>query len=459
MASSSSFFSPLLLANPDSDFTFLKRKVNVHYKVKATSALPITAAAASSSSSTSNNKENSSSKSTKLITFLGKGGSGKTISSIFAAQHYAMAGLSTCLVIQTQDPSADYFLNCKIGTSPVICNDNLSAVRLETTKMLLEPLNRLKQADAHLKMTQGVLEGVVGEELGVLPAMDSIFSALVLERLVRFLTNVAQKKKEDKFDIIVYDGISSDETLRMIGAASKARLYLKYLRNLAEKTDLGRLVGPSLLRIVDEAMNLGGRGYSNGIASAEIWDNLERMLERGSSAFSDPCKFGCFLVMDPSNPTSVNSALRYWGCTIQAGAQVSGAFGISSPYLNEESIEQIKNKFSPLHFAFIPQFPMGYPLDWNSIMLNTVGHDSRAHFSLPARHSDSFKSNVKFDAAKKSITLFMPGFDKTEIKLYQVCAIASFLSLFYSLGGFAVAFRQVFKGVVSLENAFPRRQN
>jgi redox-sensitive bicupin YhaK (pirin superfamily) len=26
--------------------------------------------------------------------------------------------------------------------------------------MLLEPLNRLKQADAHLNMTQGVLEGV-----------------------------------------------------------------------------------------------------------------------------------------------------------------------------------------------------------------------------------------------------------------------------------------------------------
>jgi hypothetical protein len=27
-------------------------------------------------------------------------------------------------------------------------------------QMLLEPLNRLKQADAHLNMTQGVLEGV-----------------------------------------------------------------------------------------------------------------------------------------------------------------------------------------------------------------------------------------------------------------------------------------------------------
>ncbi|KAI8012178.1 Uncharacterized protein LOK49_LG06G02827 [Camellia lanceoleosa] len=47
--------------------------------------------------------------------------------------------------------------------------------------MLLEPLNRLKQADAHLNMTQGL---VVGEKLGVLPGMDSIFSALALQRLI-----------------------------------------------------------------------------------------------------------------------------------------------------------------------------------------------------------------------------------------------------------------------------------
>lgn len=99
---------------------------------------------------------------TKLVTFLGKGGSGKTTSAVFAAQHYAMAGLKTCLVIHSQDPTAEYLLNCKIGTSPVACNNNLSAVRLETTKMLLEPLRRLKQADAQLNMTQGVLEGVVG---------------------------------------------------------------------------------------------------------------------------------------------------------------------------------------------------------------------------------------------------------------------------------------------------------
>lgn len=50
-------------------------------------------------------------------------------------QHFAMAGLNTCLVIHSQDITADYLLNCKIGTSYVECSKNLSAVRLETTKV------------------------------------------------------------------------------------------------------------------------------------------------------------------------------------------------------------------------------------------------------------------------------------------------------------------------------------
>lgn len=64
---------------------------------------------------------------------------------------------------------------------------------------------------------------MVGEELGVLPGMDSIFSALELERYVRFLWNEPRGKRREKFDMIVYDGISTEETLRMIGAPSKTR--------------------------------------------------------------------------------------------------------------------------------------------------------------------------------------------------------------------------------------------
>ncbi|GFZ16156.1 P-loop containing nucleoside triphosphate hydrolases superfamily protein [Actinidia rufa] len=262
-------------------------------------------------------------------------------SFVFLDQHYAMAGLKTCLVIHSQDPTADYLLNCKIGTSPITCHNNLSAVRLETTKMLLEPLNRLKQADARINMTQGVLEGVGGGRRAwrFSLAWTRYFSALALERL-------APKK-----------------TIRMIGATSKARLYLKYLRNLAERTDLGRLAGPSLLRLADEAISLSGNSSRlNGKLSAEIWDNLEQIVERGSSVFEEPSRFGCYLVMDQNNPVSVNSALRYWGCAIQAGAQVSGAFGFCvskfSCRINGNSQEELLTAalFPSFHLSFTGSF-------------------------------------------------------------------------------------------------------
>ncbi|XP_019072729.1 uncharacterized protein At1g26090, chloroplastic isoform X2 [Vitis vinifera] len=285
--------------------------------------------------------------STKLVTFLGKGGSGKTTSAIFAAQ-------------------------------------------------------------------------VVGEELGVLPGMDSVFTLLALERLVGFLGNLGRRNlRKDKYDIIIYDGINTEETLRMIGVTSRARLYLKYLRNMAERTDIGRLAGPSLLRLVDEAMSLSTRGSNlNGKMSSEIWDILERALERGSSAFGEPREFGCYLVVDPNNPASVSSALRYWGCAIQAGAQVSGAFGTASPHSDVESEEIVKN-FSPLPFALCPHVPMGSLPDWNAIISSNPSEDARNLLSAPASSSSNVMEPVKFDPSKKSVSLLMPGFDKSEIKLYQ----------------------------------------
>lgn len=68
---------------------------------------------------------------------------------------------------------------------------------------------------------------MVGEELGVLPGMDSIFSVVNLERFVRFLGNMGSRNdQQNNFDIIIYDGISTEETLRMVSAASRARLVL-----------------------------------------------------------------------------------------------------------------------------------------------------------------------------------------------------------------------------------------
>lgn len=356
--------------------------------------------------------------STKLITFLGKGGSGKTTAAVFAAQHYAKAGLRTCLVTHSMDLTAEYLLNCNIGTTPGICSDNLSAVRLETTKMLLDPLKQLKKADAHINLTQGALEGIVGEELGVLPGMDSIFSAIALEKFVGALgVKTLRTDFKGKFDVVIYDGINSEETLRIISAASSARLYVKYLRSIAEKTDFGRLAGPSVLRLVDEAMNLsGGSTTFNGKLSSEIWDSLERILEKGASTFADPHKFGCYIVTDPCNPICVNTAMRYWGCTIQAGANISGVLGKASQDSSEESV---KETFLPSPFAFIPNLAKHSSFDWDMIISHDESKNARELLNLPIEKPSNIISPVNFDPSKKCITLLMPGFSKSEIKLYQ----------------------------------------
>lgn len=132
-------------------------------------------------------------------------------------------------------------------------------------------------------------------------------------------------------------------------------------------------------------------------------------------------------MMDPNNQISVNSALRYWGCAIQAGAYVFGALGIGSPHFDAKSTERVKETFSPLPSAFIPHLSIGSALDWNAILSNTLSEGARNLLSMSASSSSSSRmiSPVEFDTAKRTVTLLLPGFDKSEIKLYQVCLYSS----------------------------------
>lgn len=143
------------------------------------------------------------------------------------------------------------------------------------------------------------------------------------------------------------------------------------------------------------------------------------VLQRVSSVFADPHRFASYLVMDPNNPASLNSALRYWGCAIQAGAQVSGALSSVSPSYCVESVESIKKTFSPLPFAYAPNLSVNVPLDWNEIIHGHLSEDLRS--LLTASGSSCVTPSIKFDPTNKTVTLLMPGFDKSEIKLYQVC--------------------------------------
>ena len=53
---------------------------------------------------------------------------------------------------------------------------------------------------------------------------------------------------------------------------------MKYVRELAEKTDIGRLASPSLLKLIYDAARPNGR-TSEVRMSTEIWNEIEQFLE------------------------------------------------------------------------------------------------------------------------------------------------------------------------------------
>ncbi|XP_020582586.1 uncharacterized protein At1g26090, chloroplastic isoform X2 [Phalaenopsis equestris] len=351
-------------------------------------------------------------KHTKIVTFLGKGGSGRTTASVLAAKLYAKEGLQTCLVIHSQDIiTVEQLMGCTIGDFPTMISENLFAVQLRTSKMLLEPLDRMKKVDARMNLTQGILEGVVGEELGVLPGMDSIFSFLALQKYGNLFSRGRDYSKKE-FDIVIYDGSSSEDTLRLVGATERVRWYLKYVRNIAEKTDIGRLTAPSFLRLVYESAAINP-GSVEGKTSTAIWNEIEQILEEASAYFRDCSRFRCYLLMDPSRPLSVISALRYWGCAIQAGTNIYGAFGFALKF--SSATQETVERMSPLSFTLLPFISSYSSLDWDEI-LNSFSKDAS---NLLLGNTISLHSLVLFDHKQKSVTLFLPGFNKSEIKLYQ----------------------------------------
>ena len=109
----------------------------------------------------------------------------------------------------------------------------------------------------------------------------------------------------------------------------------------------------------------------------------------------------------------MSSALRYWGCTIQAGAQICGAFGYAEDPC--EMHHEVAEKFSPLSFSSLPFVPIDSSTDWARV-LNSLNQNTKDLL----RDTSRVYPSVSFDSVQKSVTLFMLGFDKSEIKLYQV---------------------------------------
>ncbi|XP_024378263.1 ATPase GET3D, chloroplastic isoform X1 [Physcomitrium patens] len=359
-------------------------------------------------------------KGTKLVTLVGKGGVGKTTAAVLAAQYYASTGLRTCLLIQSQDPTADVLLGQKLSSAlSSFRNGNLTAFRLETTKMIIEPLAQIKAADKRQNFSQGALDEIKGEELSVLPGMDPILAMGAIERLTGFTGGLfkGMSMNDDKeYDVVVFDCYSSDEIFRMFGSAERARWYVSRFRSIAEKTDAGRVALPSVLKLMENAFLDESRDSPR--STSEIWDATNRILMRVVETFQDPKRFSCFLVTNPKNVIAVDTALRYWGCATQAGVHVAGAlYSLSSPEATPPDAGFVE-KFVPLRVAGLPSISFDSPPNWDEA-LGRLSKEAKSVMSGTSQ-AGTIPAPVTFDQAARTVTLFLPGFQKSDIKLSQL---------------------------------------
>jgi len=319
-----------------------------------------------------------------ILTFLGKGGSGRTTLAIAAAKQQAAAGQRTLLVTSNPAPDFEILLGASLTTTPTEIAPQLDAVRLDTTQLLEDSWDEIKKIEAEYVRTPFFKE-IYGQELAVLPAMDSAFSLNALRDFDR----------GGNYDAIVYDGPSDLETLRIFGIAEIGGWYLRRFRSVWENSDIARALAPFFQPISSAVLNVD-------FSKASMSENkLDELLEEGQSMLSDPSRVAAYLVTTPSTAAQALATYR-WGQAQIIGLTVGGVL------VNQcDDAGAVGDTFGELAVAAVPTFASD---DWQTAI------EALPDFAAIAQ---SAPRPMTIDPDAKTVTLFLPGFTKKQVKLIQ----------------------------------------
>lgn len=325
-----------------------------------------------------------------ILTFLGKGGTGKTTMAIAAAKSLAAQGKRVLIAAQDASPVFGLLLGTTIGPDPQEIAPKLKAVQLESAVLLERSWEQLKKLEAEYIRTPFFKE-VYGQELGVLPGMDSALA----------LNAIREYDAEGDYDAIVYDGSGDKDTLRMLGMPEILSWYLRRFRDVLADSDLGKALSPFVQPVTSAIFNVGWSGDDIGGKPAQEVNNL---LDRGKAAVSDPSRVVAYLVTS-NEETSVTMARYLWGSAQQVGLTVAGV--LFNQICTQTSVsEELKTQFAPLDIAAIPPRTGN---DWSGAIAALPDFTKAKQVPRP----------VEINVASATVRLYLPTFDKKQVKLMQ----------------------------------------
>ncbi|MCY7323594.1 MAG: ArsA family ATPase [Phormidesmis sp. CAN_BIN36] len=322
-----------------------------------------------------------------ILTFLGKGGTGRTTIAIAAAKKLANQGKRVLLLGQDSSPAFGAALGTTLSLDPQEISPNLYAVQLQTATLLERSWEEVKKLEAQYLRTPFFKE-VFGQELGVLPGMDTALA----------LNAIREYDSIGSYDAIVYDGSGDQATLRMLGMPETISWYIRRFRKLFFESDLGRTLSPAIQLAASTVLtNISFVGDNFAQPTGQVND----LLEQGKQAVNNPKRMAAYLVTTDDS-TAIATAQYLWGSAQQIGLTVGGVI------LNRASGDnEVTTAFDPL---LVTKIPIQSINDWQPLI------DVLPNFQDQATQAPR---PIAVNVSERKVSLFLPGFDKKQVKLTQ----------------------------------------
>lgn len=322
------------------------------------------------------------------LTFLGKGGTGRSTIAIATAKYFANHGKRVLLVGLESGPCLSLLLDKNLTDQPQEIAPNFQAVQLQTTAMLERGWEEIKKLEAQYIKTP-FFKNVFGQELGILPGMDS---ALALNAL-------RQYDVSGKYDIIIADSTGNQELLRMAGMPEILSWYVRRFRQVIGDSDLGKALSPFVQPIVSTILNVDWSTDNFAKPTQEV----NSLLDLAKNAISDPKQVISYLVTT-KDKGAIAQAKYLWGCAQQVGLTVGGVIFNQGGFT-----EAINSEFNPLIVNSIPTVNDFDHSGWETIIKALPDFSQGSQAPKP----------IEIDIKERKVSLFLPNFDKKQIKLTQ----------------------------------------
>ncbi|MDX2255832.1 MAG: ArsA family ATPase [Pseudanabaenaceae cyanobacterium bins.39] len=311
-----------------------------------------------------------------ILTFLGKGGVGKTATAIAVARAFANQSKQVLYVGQQAGEELSLRLGCTLNSDPQAIASHFTAVHLQSSVLLERYWEKMKSMESQYLRTPFFKE-VYGQELGILPGMDAALG----------LSFLRERDAEGKYDVIIYDGLGDLETLRMLGMPEILGWYLRRFKQVLTGSAIGQALSPFVEPILKSILQVSSTDDISQQAG-----EMSSVLTRGQQAVNDPSRVAAYLVTN-DDPYAIAKAKYLWGSAQQVGLTVAGVLTRGQNHLDDD--------FAPLDILAVP--------------------DQVTELSIPERLSPlAAPKPIEIDPIAKQVKLFLPTFNKKQVKLIQL---------------------------------------